>query len=165
MQVTSPLVLQQSPLLLQCDEEEENNAVISNAICSSRKRYWELRRQYAPHVLEVVDAISQGKFEEKELPINHLIVTEGSFKQMHEQNMMEDVRSTTDGDPLTAEEGTDWHNWHDNMKIAQVPPLEELGLWTGTVVDTLDCGIFRCVCLATNLLLLLPLHEHDMNMT
>ncbi len=142
LQVTPPLVLQQPPLLLQYDEEEENNAVISDAICSSRKQYWELRRQHAPHILEVVDATSQGKFEEEELLPNHLIVTEGSFKQMHEQNMMEDVRSTMNGDPLTAEEGTDWHNWHDNTKIAQVLPLEKLGLWTGTVVDSLDCGIF-----------------------
>ncbi len=136
MQVTSPLVLQQSPLLLQCNEEEENNAAISDFICTSRKRYWQLRRQHAPHVLEVVDSTSQGKFEESELlPLDHLTVTEGSSKQMYdEHNVMGELRSTTDGDPLTAEEGTDWHNWHDNTKIAQVVlPLQKL--WTGTAVE------------------------------
>ncbi len=118
-------------LPLQCDEEE-NKAEILDAICSSRKRYWELRRQYAPHVLKVVAAATDG---------------ESSFTQMDDEQKHMECR-LWDGDPLTAEEGTDWHNWHDSMKVAQVLLLEELLVncwyccWT---VPALDCDdIFRC---------------------
>ncbi len=110
-----------SPLSYYSDDDENWATVVSDTICSSRKRYWELRRQHAPHVLEVVAATSEGKQEnfenEEELPLN-LTTAAKSLSQLCDNS--ETVSSHWDGDPLTAEEGTDWHNWHDSMKIVQV---------------------------------------------